>query len=168
MPDTPTIATDQFKALMSSFAAGVTVVTTIDDAGRLWGLTATAFSSVSLDPPLCLVCIDRRTASHDPILDATRFAVSILSDQQQDLSNHFASRVPDKFAGVAWTAGPATGSPVLGDALAWMDCSVEHAHAGGDHTIVVGRIHHAWIGEGKPLVYWRGAYGDVTSRPKAW
>ncbi|MBK7975878.1 MAG: flavin reductase family protein [Deltaproteobacteria bacterium] len=168
MSEPPSIAADQFKALMGSFAAGVTVVTTRDLHGNPWGLTATAFSSLSLDPPLCLVCIDRRTASHRPLVDSGRFAVSMLTDQQQDLSNHFASKLSDKFAGVPWIPGTVTAIPVLSEALAWMECSVAAIHDGGDHDIFVGRILSAHLRDGKPLIYWRGAYADLTSRPKAW
>lgn len=168
MSEPPSITSDQFKSLMASFAAGVTVVTTRDPAGALWGLTATAFSSLSLDPPLCLVCIDRRTASHRPLVDSRRFAVNVLTDQQQDVSNHFASRLPDKFTGVSWQPGPATEVPVLTDALAWMECALDAIHEGGDHDIFVGRIVSAHVREGRPLVYWRGSYGDVTPRPRSW
>lgn len=168
MSEPASIPTDQFRALMASFAAGVTVVTTRDGAGGLWGLTATAFSSLSLDPPLCLVCIDRRTASHRPLADSRRFAVSVLTDQQQDVSNHFASKLADKFAGVAWQPGPVTEVPVLSEALAWMECDVDAIHEGGDHDIFVGRIVSAHVRDGKPLVYWRGSYGDVTPRPRSW
>lgn len=168
MPEAPSITGEQFKALMGSFAAGVTVVTTRDSSGSAWGLTATAFTSLSLDPPLCLVCIDRRTASHQPLVESGRFAVSVLTDQQQSVSNQFASRVPDKFAGVPWQEGPITAVPVLSEALAWMECEIAAIHGGGDHDILVGRIVSAHVRDGRPLVYWRGAYGDVTPRPKTW
>lgn len=168
MSEPASVTAEQFRALMGSFAAGVTVVTTRDLGGRPWGLTATAFTSLSLDPPLCLVCIDRRTASHRPLVDSGRFAVSVLTDQQQDVSNHFASKLPDKFAGVAWQPGPITAVPVLSDALAWMECAVECVHEGGDHDIFVGRILSAQVLDGRPLVYWRGSYADVTPRPRSW
>lgn len=155
---------EAFKAVMGNFAAGVTVVTAVDAEGRRWGLTATAFSSVSLDPPLALVCVDKRAGSHGALSDSRRFAVSLLSAEQVDLSNRFASRAEDKFDGVTWRAGEVTGCPVLEGALAWMECEVADVFPGGDHDIFVGRLVASGTGEGKPLVYWGGKYGDVEPR----
>ena len=155
---------DAFKAVMGSFAAGVTVVTTVDADGKRWGLTATAFSSVSMDPPLGLVCVDKRAGSHGVLSTSGKFAVSLLTDAQMDLSNSFASRTDDKFEGVAWHPGEVTGCPVLDDALAWMECEVADVFPGGDHDIFVGRLVASGMGEGKPLVYWRGKYADVEPR----
>lgn len=162
------IGNDEFKAVMGRFAAGVTVVTTVDTDGKLYGLTATAFTSLSMNPPLCLVCINKTTGSRDPMARSRRFAVNILSDQMEKVSNTFASRREDKFDQVKHEKGAATGCPVLPEALATMECEVTEILPGGDHDIFVGLIKSARAGEGKPLVYFGGAYGDVTSRPKAW
>jgi len=156
---------DDFRNVMGSFAAGVTVVTTIDGDGRKWGMTATAFSSLSLDPPLCLVCVDKRAGSHAAISGSRKFAVSMLSADQEQLSNHFASRADDKFAEIAHSAGAETGCPILEGAIASMECEVVDVLAGGDHDIFVGRLCATAIDdEGKALVYWRGKYGDVAQR----
>jgi flavin reductase (DIM6/NTAB) family NADH-FMN oxidoreductase RutF len=159
------VTADEFKKVMGSFAAGVTVVTTIDADGARSGLTATAFSSLSLSPPMCLVCIDKRAASHAAIQTSRKFAVSMLSHAQQEISSRFASRVDDKFEGVPHRAGPVTGCPLIDGAVATLECELVAVHPGGDHDIFVGELKSVEIGsDGHPLVYWRGRYGDVTSR----
>ncbi len=159
-----TVSKDDFKKVMGSFAAGVTIVTTVDGEGRKWGLTATAFSSLSMDPPLCLVCVDKRAGSLGALTASKKFAVNMLKAEQDDLSNRFASRIEDKFEGVKHHAGEATGCPVLDDSLASMECEVTDILPGGDHDIFVGELKAVAVSEGNPLVYWRGAYGDVTKR----
>lgn len=162
------ISNDDFKAIMGKFAAGVTVVTTVDGDGKLWGLTATAFTSLSMEPPLCLVCVDKNTGSHGPLSVSRKYAVNILSDKQEDVSNTFASRRDDKFEQVKHEAGGATGCPVFPEALGVMECEVTEILPGGDHDIFVGEIKSVRVSDGNPLVYWGGAYGDVKSRPKQW
>ena len=114
----PAPSVDDFKRAMGSFAAGVTIVTTVDDGGKVWGLTATAFSSVSKSPPLCLVCVSHAADAYPAIAASRRFAVNVLSAEQEALSARFAEHGVDKFADVEWTPGPATGSPLLAGALA--------------------------------------------------
>jgi flavin reductase (DIM6/NTAB) family NADH-FMN oxidoreductase RutF len=162
------ISSEEFKAVMTKHAAGVTVVTTVGPDGRLHGLTATSFTSLSMTPPLCLVCVDKKTGSHEPLTRGRLFAVNVLSDQQEAVSNTFASRREDKFEQVPHQKGPATGCPVLTEALAWMECEVTDIVPGGDHDIFIGMIKKIQINQGKPLVYWHGAYADVQPRPKAW
>jgi flavin reductase (DIM6/NTAB) family NADH-FMN oxidoreductase RutF len=163
------VSKDDFKAVMGSFASGVTVVTTVDADGGKWGITVSAFSSLSMDPPLCLVCIDKRAGSLGALTRARRFAVNVLSDAQDAVSNRFASRSDDKFAGMEHEPGPATGCPVFPGALAWMECEVADILPGGDHEIFVGTLVNARVdANARPLVYWRGAYGDIASRPKSW
>ncbi len=158
-----TISKDEFKQVMGSFAAGVTVVTTIDEEGRKWGLTATAFSSLSLDPPLCLVCVDKRAGSLDALRSSRRFAVNMLCRDQEELSNHFASRSDDKFAGIDDQAGEATGCPILPGALGVAECEVVDILSGGDHEIFVGQVMATTVSEGQPLLYWRGSYGALNN-----
>lgn len=146
---------------MGSFAAGVTVVTTADDAGRPFGLTATAFSSLSLLPPLALVCIARDAASYGQFAAATAFAVNFLAADQVDVSNRFASSGGDKFSGVDWKRG-ALGVPLLPGTLGYAECRLVHAHEGGDHTIFVGEIEAAEIAPGEPLIYFRSAYRKLA------
>lgn len=162
------VSKDDFKAFMSNFASGVTVVTTVDQDGNPWGLTVSAFSSLSLDPPLCLVCVDHRAGSLETFRTSRRFAVNILSDKQEDISNRFASRSEDKFVDTNWQPGPVLECPVFADVLAWTECEVTEIIPGGDHDIFVGQLVKVEAGEGQPLLYFNGAYGDITSRPKSW
>jgi len=156
-----TITSENFRAAMGSFAAGVTVITTLDAAGTPQAATATAFSSVSLSPPMCLVCIDRRARTYQPLLVHGCFAVNILRADQQWLSARFASAVPDRFANVPWNPGDVTGCPLIVGALAWMECRIAEIHSGGDHDIFLGRPAAVQVGEGSPLVYWRGGYSSL-------
>src|SRR5215204_3706469 len=111
------VSAEDFKAAMASFAVGVTVVTTVDAEGVPHALTATAFSSLSKTPPLCLVCVDKNARAHAALLASRHFAVSILSADQSALSEHFAQRNEDKFAKVAWGRGQVTGCPIIARAL---------------------------------------------------
>lgn len=155
------VGADAFKAAMASFAAGVTVVTTIDEQGLPQAVTATAFSSVSLDPPLCLVCIDRRARTYRPLLYKRSFAVNILRAEQEWLSNRFASAIPDRFASVSWVPGEITGCPLIEEALASMECEVVEVHTGGDHDIFLGSPTSVRVHDGAPLVYFRGNYSSL-------
>jgi flavin reductase (DIM6/NTAB) family NADH-FMN oxidoreductase RutF len=168
---------DQFRRTLGHFASGVTVVTTCDAAGRPAGLTASAFTSVSLNPPLVLVCVAHNAQSF-PLLKASRgFVINILASGQETVSNRFASSVGDaaeKFNGVAHKAG-VLGYPMLDGALAHLECVTVHAYAGGDHTIFVGQVEAAAVaGDGQggevpagdttvdPLLYFRGRYGRIA------
>jgi flavin reductase len=159
------VAPEQFKAAMGSFAAGVTIVTTLDGEGVAHALTATAFSAVSLSPPLCLVCVDKRARTRQPLLMRRHFAINMLDAQQQDLSARFASSIPDKFAGVSWWGGELTGCPILEGALTWLECQVVEVHSGGDHDIFIGRVLSVQVHDGTPLVYWRGRYSSLPPAP---
>lgn len=151
-----------FRAALSQFAAGVTVVTTIGDDGKPCGLTATAFTSVSLDPPLVLVCIDKGADSFPHLLAAPAFAVSILTAEQQSLSNQFARSGTDKFAGVA-TRTAVTGSPLIADALVHLDCRTTQRVEAGDHVVFIGMVEFAEVLAGNPLLYHGGAYRTLAS-----
>ena len=149
----------QFKAAMSHFASGVTVVTTEWD-GKPYGLTVASFSSLSLDPPLVLVCIEKSVKSHDAIASAGKFGVNILSAHQADISNRFASKIDDKFAGIAWAAGT-TGVPLIANALATVECRLQAQLPGGDHSIFVGEVVATAMREGEPLLYVRSGYRQM-------
>lgn len=149
-----------FRKALSCFASGVTVVTANDGEGKPVGLTVSAFSSLSLTPPLVLFCLDKRTTC----LDAFRsgpFAINILTENQREVSIQFASRKADKFNGLPWEAGK-TGAPILKDCLANLECSLHELVEGGDHFIVIGKIEALTQQTGgQPLVYFRGAYAGV-------
>lgn len=150
-----------FKAACGRYATGVTVVTTLGVDGHKEGLTVNSFTSVSLDPPLVLFCLDRKAGSFQGFTKAGRFAVNVLGEDQADLSTHFAKPgIPDKFAGVRHRVDP-DGLPLLDDVLARIVCEIEHRYAGGDHEILVGRVVRIDLGKegAKPLTYFRGSYG---------
>jgi flavin reductase (DIM6/NTAB) family NADH-FMN oxidoreductase RutF len=153
----------EFRRVMGHFSTGVAVVTTRTGEGRPCGLTVNAFTSVSLDPLLILICIEREADSHACISEAGVFAVNVLDeDRGESLARRFATwGIEDKFRGVAYRPGD-TGAPVLEDALAWLDCRVAEALPGGDHTIFLGEVLAAGAREGTPLVYYRGGYGRFT------
>lgn len=158
-----------FKDLMARFPAGVTVVTTERD-GQRHGLTVSAFASVSLDPPLVLACIDVDAESHDMIADSGVYGVSFLSEKQADLSDRFAGfhDVDDRFEGIEATTLQ-TGAPLLADALAVADCTVEKAVEAGDHTIFVGRVEAAAINRptALPLAFWNRGYRRLEDLPES-
>ncbi len=155
------IAPADFRRVLGHFASGVTIVSTSDGDGRPTGLTASAFTSVSLEPPLVLVCIDHKSQSHGPLVEGGRFAVNILSVEQQALSRKFATTRLDKFDGVAYQMS-ALGLPLITDALAHLECVTVSTHVEGDHTVLVGRVEEAAApSAGEPLLYFRGQYSRL-------
>lgn len=151
------VAPDDFRRVLGHFATGVTILTTSDGDDRPTGLTASAFSSVSLDPPLVLVCVDHKSQSYPALRDRGRFAVNILRSDQEAVSRRFASTRLDKFDGVPHTMSD-LGLPLIGGALAALECITVSAHAEGDHTIFVGRVERITVESGEPLLYFRGRY----------
>lgn len=149
-----------FRQVMSRFASGVTVVTTAHEA-RLAGLTVSSFASLSLQPTLVLICIDRRAGSHDVIAAAGQFAVNILSEGQEYLSRRFASDEATKFTEGTFYLSE-RGLPLLHGALAHIECALHSALPGGDHTIYVGEVMAARCFEGRPLLYYRSGYHTLT------
>lgn len=150
-----------FRASLARFASGVTVVTARDRDGHDFGMTVSAFSSLSLNPPMILVCIDNG-ASVAPVLEhCEHLAVNILADDQQALSQRFAKREIDRFEGVEVRRGE-TGVALLGGTLASLECDVMTRHPAGDHTILVAQVRAAELRDGNPLLYWRGAYRQLT------
>lgn len=158
------IPREDFRRLLGHFATGVTVVTVALPGQPPTGITVSAFASVSLDPPLVLVCIGRGAQSHPLIRQRKGFAVNVLQGDQAALSRRFASTGEDKFAGVAHHPGP-LGNPLLEGALAWMECATVSEHEAGDHTIVVARVEEAGTAAGEPLLYYRGQYRRLGGGP---
>ncbi len=153
-----------FRHAMGHFVTGVTVVTSVGADGQPVGTTANAVSSLSLDPPLILVCFDHASLTLQAVRSHGAFAVNMLADGQRQLSVNFARRGPAAaWEGVSHEPG-ATGSPRLHGAVAVVECSVEHELPGGDHEIIVGRARHVGTGEQgvSPLVYWRGTYASLA------
>jgi flavin reductase (DIM6/NTAB) family NADH-FMN oxidoreductase RutF len=150
----------EFRRLLGHFAAGVTVITTKGGDERPYGLTATAFSSVSLDPPLVLVCVDKKSETHPHFGASGVYAVNFLTNGQVDLSNRFAKSGGDKFAGVQWTRGT-LGAPLLSSALANLECRISNVVDAGDHTIFIGRVESGAVLSGEPLLYFNGSYRSL-------
>jgi flavin reductase (DIM6/NTAB) family NADH-FMN oxidoreductase RutF len=151
---------------MGHFATGVTVVTSIDAGGKPVGTTANAVTSLSLDPPLVIVCFDRDSLTLRAIRRHGAFVVNVLAAPQQHLSRNFARRgLAAAWDGVQHRRGP-TGSPRLKDVLAVLECTVEHALPGGDHEIVVGRVRHVEtsVNPSGPLVFFRGGYASLRNQ----
>jgi flavin reductase (DIM6/NTAB) family NADH-FMN oxidoreductase RutF len=156
----PSIDAAVFRALMGNFATGVTVVTTAVE-GRLHGFTANAVTSVSLDPLLLLVCVDKRAHAHRELERATHFGVSMLTHSQVDVSDTFAKTGPPEIGtlrAVPFHLGE-TGVPLLDGCLACLECEVHELLEGGDHTIVIGQVVAGCVGEtAEPLLFFRGRY----------
>lgn len=156
-----TLDSAEFRRILGHWVTGVSVVTAQADEAPC-GLTANAFCSVSLDPPLVLVCVDKTADSHDCIARAGAFCVNVLASDQERLARHFAeTESTHKFNGIAFHT-ERTGAPVLDDALAWVDCQLRHSYEGGDHTIYVGEVVAGNAHEGAPILYYRGGYGRFT------
>ena len=158
------ISPDEFKNTLRQFPSGVTIVT-VKSGDQVHGLTASAFVSVSADPPLIAVIIDHRGRAHELFEhpDAV-FAVNILSESQEELSNRFAWSQEDRFAGGNWTTA-ITGAPVLEDAIAWLDCTVYSRQSAGTHSIYIGEVqaNYSTDSDEKPLLYWNRSYHALTN-----
>ena len=143
---------------LGCFATGVTIVTAMDGAGTPVGLTANSYTSLSLDPPLLLVCIANNAGTAATLRHGHRFAVNVLQIGQQPASNRFAERGEDRFAATDWKVGE-FGTPVINGSLASFECERAALHDGGDHFILVGRVLRAMFEPGRdPLLYFRGKY----------
>ncbi|MFE6132291.1 flavin reductase family protein [Streptomyces sp. NPDC056437] len=152
----------EFRRVLGHFATGVTVVTTRDEDGPA-GFACQSFASLSLDPPLVVFMIGRTSTTWPRIARAGAFCINILGEEQGLLCRGFAVSGADKFAGVAHRPAPVTGSPLLDGVPAWVDCTVQSVHTGGDHLIVVGRIAALGAAEdGAPLLFHRGRFGRFS------
>jgi flavin reductase (DIM6/NTAB) family NADH-FMN oxidoreductase RutF len=150
----------RFRTILGHFATGVTVVTGHGPDGPS-GLAANSFTSVSLEPPLVLVCMAHESTTWPVIRASGRFAVNILGEHQEETCRRFGARSGDRFEGVGWTTGK-TGSPILHEAIAYVDCIIDAEHEAGDHVIVVGRVVDlGQPAEGGPLLFWRGGYARL-------
>ncbi len=158
------ISGQDLRQVMRRWTTGVTVVTS-GSGGARHGITVNSFSSLSLDPPLCLVCVDKKARAHDAIPAAGFFAINLLATGQQEHSLRFAGRRPDladPFEGLALGTAP-SGATVFTDALGYLDCSLYAQLPGGDHTIFVGHVEHAVaFGERPPLIWYGGQYRGLA------
>jgi flavin reductase (DIM6/NTAB) family NADH-FMN oxidoreductase RutF len=150
-----------YRNALGNFATGVTIVTAKSRSGEPLGITANSFNSVSLDPPLVLFSLDRKAYSLRSFEEAGNFAINVLRDDQQEISRLFARAMTDKWQGLEFDTW-VSGAPVLKHALAVFDCRTHAVHDGGDHLIFIGRVlRFAHDPDGRPLLYFRGNYGQV-------
>lgn len=155
--DLPPIETARFREVLGHFTTGITVVTALEDGAPV-GFTCQAFSSLSLDPPMVVIAPAKTSTSWPRMVKAGAFCVNILDERQEAVARTFAVSGGDKFAGVDWHVGLA-GTPVLGGALAWVECRLASVHDAGDHELVTGRVLHMGVGPGRPLLFYRGGFG---------
>jgi flavin reductase (DIM6/NTAB) family NADH-FMN oxidoreductase RutF len=151
------MGTDTYREAAGHFTTGVAVITTLHE-GRRYGVTASAVTSLSLDPPMLLVCLNRSLATRDAVVATRRFAVNVLAEDQAALAMQFATRAPDKFAGVAVADG-LDGVPLLTDALAHLQCTVVDPVDAATHTVLLAEVDATNIATGSPLAYFRGSFG---------
>lgn len=157
MPDIH-VAPPLFRQLMGRFPTGVTVLTARDQQDQPVGMTASSLASVSLSPPLISVCIELSATVHDTLVEADHFVVNVLGEEQEELSRRFAQpQAVQDFVGVGWLEGD-VGVPRLQGCVAHIECAREATFPGGDHTILLGRVVSGAVGDGRPLVYYRGGY----------
>lgn len=159
------LTANDFRKAMGCFATGVTVIT-VDQDGEVHGMTANAFTSVSLDPLLVLVCVDHRARTHAHLQARKRFGVNVLRSDQQAISAYYArsaeTHLHPEAAGARFDRTE-HGTPVLRDALAYMECRLHTAQSAGDHTIFIAEVEEVKVREGDPLLYFRGRYHDLGS-----
>lgn len=152
---------EEFRRALGCFATGVTVIT-VDDHGKVEGMTANAFTSVSLDPMLVLVCVSHQARTHAHLHARKRFGINVLSEHQRKISEHYA--LADRDAQVAEQASGAKfdrtqhGTPVLQGALAYLECRLQTTYEAGDHTIFIAEVEDVVVHQGKPLLYFQGEY----------
>jgi len=154
----------RLRHVMGHFATGVTVVTAMDaDGDEPVGFTCQAFVSLSLDPPLVLFSPQKQSSTWPRIRAAGTFCVNVLREDQETLCRAFAASGTDKYRGVGWKPGPATGAPVLQDVIAWIEGRIVAEHDGGDHVVVVGRVLDLEVDHvGGPLLFYRGGFGGFS------
>lgn len=158
------ITSDQFRRASGLWATGVSIVTTVDAAGKGYGLTMNAVTSLSLNPPMFIVCVDNNSDTLGPMRDSRVYCINVLTSAQQDLSNRFAKKGEDKFVGVGHSRG-VTGAPVLDGVLLAIECEVSAIVAGGDHQIVCGEVRRILTNDAPdaaPLLYFGGRYAAVA------
>ena len=154
-----TVEPESFRRALRRFATGVTVVT-VDHDGELHGMTASSFASVSLDPPLVLVCLDKASRTRALILEKGTFAINVLADDQEEVSRSFSRRGTKPFDELAHRSGR-SGDPLLDGAIAWLECRLDQMVEAGDHDIFVGEVLASDDNEGAPLLYYDQTYRSL-------
>lgn len=160
VPDAASFDGAQFRSALSQFATGVTVVSARLPNGRLLGLTVNSFNSVSLDPPLVLWSLARKSSNHDAFVACSHYVINVLSSEQAGLAEQFSRRGGDRFLGVPFDDSP-RGQPILRDVSAWFECENHHRLPGGDHTIFLGQVEQCSASPRKGLVFQGGRFLGV-------
>jgi flavin reductase (DIM6/NTAB) family NADH-FMN oxidoreductase RutF len=150
------VGASEYKEALSKFASGVTIVTVASD-GNVRGMTASSFASVSLVPPLVLVCLEKTSTTRSMVLASKTFAVNVLSEEQEEVAHAFAQPGHKSFDGLPHHSGK-TGAPLLDGSIAWLECDVYNISDGGDHDIVVGEVIACSVHDGDPLLYYNRGY----------
>lgn len=158
----PTIDPSSFRTAVGYFASGITIITSCFE-GEPLGFTCQSFYSVSMSPPLVSFSVMKSSASYPKIRQAGRFAVNILSEDQESLSNQFALRGTEKWQGVDWQASP-LGNPLISGNLHWIDCEIQSEYEAGDHIIVLGKVNSLNLNapDSQPLLYFKGQYRSIA------
>jgi flavin reductase (DIM6/NTAB) family NADH-FMN oxidoreductase RutF len=159
---TASFSSADFREALAHFASGVTIITARAEDGPV-GFTASAFTSVSLAPPLVLVCIAHTASAHDAVVAAERFGVSVLGERQGWIAEQFARHGVDRFAGVPLADGPAS-VPLIEDALVHLECRRHTTYTAGDHTILIGKVDGGSTASGRPLVHFARRLGGFVAQ----
>ena len=154
------VSADEFRSVLGRFPSGVTVVTTRGDGGSDQGMTVSAFCSVSLSPPLILICIEKTASAYAALTNAASFVVNILSLDQEQIARRFSIIDIDRFEGVGYTRSQ-NGIAILDDVIGVVECTRHAMHEAGDHTIIVGLVDTAQVNTRAPLLYYRGGYSQL-------
>lgn len=161
------IASEDFKRTLAQLAGAVTVITTSDAQDQPWGFTATAFCSLSLNPPLVLCCLSHDADCYQAFSEGQSFAVNMLNEQQRHLAQRFATKGRAKYQETQFTVGK-LGLPLLPDVLVTLECTLHTIYAGGDHSILIGQVEHGSMGSdagARPLIYYAQTYGSFVGLP---
>jgi flavin reductase (DIM6/NTAB) family NADH-FMN oxidoreductase RutF len=151
------IDSQELRRILGHFVTGVTVITTKDTSGAPFGLTANAFTSLSLNPPLVLICVDKGAQCYSCFVESNIFAINFLHEDQQEISRRFATKGADKFAGLNWHTGT-HGVAILDGAIGHLECRIVQSYEGGDHAIIVGEVLHGVASHDRPLLFFKGKY----------
>ena len=151
------VNSEEFRRACGRFATGITIASVLDASGAPHGLTVNSFSSVSLDPPLVLICLGHAVTCIDAFRNSRHFGINVLADSQRELSDRFARKGFDRFDGIEWYRGE-TGVPLLPGVLAAIECRVHHRFTSGDHDILIGEMVKADTTDGEPLIYYASQY----------
>lgn len=156
------VSNDEFRRACGRFATGVTIASVVDANGMAHGLTVSSFTSVSLEPPLILICLGHEVTMIEVFRRASHYGISVLREEDREISNRFATKGHDRFDGIGWHRGN-TGVPLIDSAVAAFECEVHQRFTSGDHDILVGRVVETRVEDGPPLIYFASRYRKLTS-----